>query len=64
MRQRQEINENADAVALRQGLGVVPVKDQLVQEQQETVSFHQVAGLKQGSQKGADDEARMSTRYK
>ena len=34
MGERKQIDEDADAVALGQGLGVVPVKNEFVQEQQ------------------------------
>ena len=44
--EREEINENADTIALREGLGIIAVKNQLVQEEQEAISLNQVASLK------------------
>ena len=45
VRQRKKIDENSNTVALRQGLGIVSVQDQLVQEEQEPVSLDEIASL-------------------
>jgi uncharacterized Zn ribbon protein len=43
--ERQEVDEDSNAVVLNDGGNVVAVQDQLVQEQKQAVSFHAVNSL-------------------